>query len=270
MGQLSGSLAHGVKLLERFLQDEPTPQKMLTFERDLSILLREGGRRIMAWVLHRLEPEVSAEAPALLRLEGRLSRRRRKHRRSVATLFGTVVVWRRLYEPRERGVRAMHPLERRLGIEAGIATPALAARVGLWAVDHPQRQVLDMLADDHGVQWSCPALRKVLSSLRAGMEQHRHASQVAQVVSWLQQARASKGRYRPTLAVGRDGIFVPLRHGVWQEGATATVSVLDRQGERVGTVYLGHMPEPGQSPLTAQLNMMLQDIFRQVNSHALR
>jgi hypothetical protein len=30
--QLAGSLAHGVKLLDRFLHDEPTPQKMLTFE----------------------------------------------------------------------------------------------------------------------------------------------------------------------------------------------------------------------------------------------
>jgi hypothetical protein len=41
---------------------------------------------------------------------------------------------------------------------------------------------------------------------------------------------------RPTLAVGRDGIFVPLRHGVGQEGSTATIAVLDRQGKRVGMV----------------------------------
>jgi hypothetical protein len=67
----------------------------------------------------------------------------------VATLFGTVDVWRRLYEPLERGVHSMHPLERRLGIEAGCATPALAERVGKWAADHTQRQVLTMLAGDH-------------------------------------------------------------------------------------------------------------------------
>jgi hypothetical protein len=84
------------------------------------------------------------------------------------------------------------------------------------------------------------------------MATHRHTSQVAQVVSWLAHARASTGRYQPTLAVGRDGIFVPLRHQVGQEGATATVSVLDRRGKRLGTVYLGHLPEPGQKTLTAQ------------------
>jgi hypothetical protein len=52
--QLSGSLARGVRLIDQFVHDEPTPQNMMTFERDLSILLRDVGRRIMAWVaLHK-------------------------------------------------------------------------------------------------------------------------------------------------------------------------------------------------------------------------
>ena len=48
VGQLSGSLAHGVRLLDQFLHDEPTPQKMTACERELRALLREVGRRIMA------------------------------------------------------------------------------------------------------------------------------------------------------------------------------------------------------------------------------
>jgi hypothetical protein len=75
---------------------------------------------------------------------------------------------------------------------------------------------------------------------------------------------------RPPLSVGRDGIFVPLRGGVAQEGATATVSVLDRRGQRVGTVYLGLMPESGQATLTEQLTSLLQAIFQQVDSQLLR
>ncbi len=84
------------------------------------------------------------------------------------------------------------------------------------------------------------------------MGAHRQAAQVDQVVGWVHQAQASTGRWQPTLAVGRDGVNVPMRHGAWKEGATATVSVLDRRGKRVGTVYLGHMPESGQTTLTAQ------------------
>jgi hypothetical protein len=268
--QLSGSLAHGVKLFEQFLHDEPPPQKMANVAWGLSALLREVGRHIMAWVWNRLEPAHSDETPSRLWLEGRLYRRRRKYRSSWATLFGTVEVWRSLYEPLERGVRSMHPLELRLGVEAGIAPPALAERVGRWAAAHPPRQVLDMVEEDHAVQWSCPSLRTLLSSLRAGMAPYRHASQGDQVVSGLERARASQGRFRPTLSVGRDGIFVPLRHGIFPEGATATVSVLDRNGKRLGTVYRGHMPEPGQGTLTAQLHAMLQAILSRVDSQGLR
>ncbi len=268
--QLSGSLAHGAKLIAQFLAHEPTPQKMATFAQELSTLLREVGRRIVAWVLNHVEPESNDDTPSRLQFEGQYYRRRGKHRSMVSTLFGTVEVQRRLYEPLERGRRALHPLERRLGVEAGIATPALAERVGRWAANHTQRQVLAMLAEEHRVHWSCTSLRKVLVHLRTGMATHRQAAQVAQVVGWIMQARASKGRYCPTLSVGRDGIFVPLRHGVWQEGATATISVMDRRGQRLGTVYLGHMPEAGQGTLTAQLNALLQDILHQVDSQCLR
>jgi hypothetical protein len=119
VGQLSGSLAHGVRLLDQCLRDEPTPQKMTAFAWELRALLREVGRRIMAWVLNHMEPKNAGEAPSRVRFAGRLSRRRAQHRSAWATLFGPVEVWRRLYEPVERGVRSLHPLERRLGIEAG-------------------------------------------------------------------------------------------------------------------------------------------------------
>ena len=268
--QLSGSLAHGAKLIDQCLHQEPTPQKMATFERELSALLQEVGRRIIAWVLNHLEPEGSEEAPSRLWWKGGAYRRRRKHRATIATLFGPVIVWRRLYEPLGQGARALHPLESRVGIEAGLATPALAERIGVWATDHTQRQVLEMLTQDHGVQWSCTTLRKLLGSLSAGLGAHRQAAQVDQVVSWLHQARASKGRWQPTLAVGRDGVNVPLRHGAWKEGATATVSVMDRRGKRVGTVYLGQMPESGQTTLTTQLTALIQDSLKQVDAQDLR
>jgi hypothetical protein len=38
VAQRSGSLAHGVRLLEQCLHDEPTPQKMAPFARELGAL----------------------------------------------------------------------------------------------------------------------------------------------------------------------------------------------------------------------------------------
>lgn len=268
--QWAGLLAHAVSLLEQFLSHEPTPQAMATFERELSALLREVGHCVMTWVCNRIEPATPADAPSRLWFGGRAYRRRRKYRGTIATLFGTVVVWRLLYEPLEPGMRSIHPLELRLGLEVGVATPALAERLGSWAADHSQRQVLEMLAHDHGVHWSGTTLRKLLASLSAGMAAHRHAAQVEQVVGWLSQAHGSKGRWQPTLSVGRDGVNVPMRHRAWKEGATATVSVLDRRGKRLGTVYLGQMPESGQGTLTEQLTTLLQDVLRHVDSQRLR
>src|ERR671930_36834 len=125
--QLSGLLAQGTRLLERFIKAEPTPATTMAFERALSRLLREVGRRIMAWAFNRLEPEADDEAPSRVVFEGRLYRRRRKHPHEVGTLFGPVTLWRRLYEPRGRRGHAIHPLELRLGIEAGLATPTRGA-----------------------------------------------------------------------------------------------------------------------------------------------
>jgi hypothetical protein len=268
--QLSGLLARGTRLLERFIHAEPTPETTMAFERELSDLLREVGRRIMAWTLNRLEPDVDNEAPLRVSVEGRLYRRRRQHPHVVGTLFGPVTLWRRLYEPLGHRSRSIHPLELRLGIEAGLATPALAERIGYWATDHTQNEVLEIIQRDHGVSWSCTSLRKLLGSLCVGMAPHREGAQVEQVLSWIEQARAAKGRFRPTLSVGRDGIFVPLRGGVAQEGATATVSVLDGRGKRVGTAYLGLMPESGQRTLTDQLTGLLQAILSRVDSQNLR
>src|ERR687891_2741808 len=123
----------------------PTPTKTMIFERELSALLREVGRRIMTWTLNRLEPKADSEAPLRVAFEGRLYRRRRQHPHVVGTLFGPVTRWRRLYEPLGRRGRSIHPLELRLGIEAGLATPALAERVGRWGTDYTQHEALEML-----------------------------------------------------------------------------------------------------------------------------
>jgi hypothetical protein len=68
MVQLSGSLACGVRLLDQFLHDEPTLQRIAGFAWETSVLLREVGRRMMARVLQHLEPENDADAPPRLQL----------------------------------------------------------------------------------------------------------------------------------------------------------------------------------------------------------
>jgi hypothetical protein len=132
-------------------------------------------------------------------------------------------------------------------------------------VGHTQKQVRDWLVRDHGVRWSAKSLRKLLVSLRSGLSSFREAAQVEKLLGLLKKAARSKGRHRPVLAAGRDGIMVPLRGGKYREAATGTVCVHDRKGKRLGTVYLGQMPQAGQGALTDQLTALLNEVLRHCN-----
>jgi hypothetical protein len=62
--------------------------------------------------------------------------------------------------------------------------------------------------------------------------------------------------------VGRDGLMLPiLGQAKYKEAAVATVSVLNRWGKRLGTVYLGQMPQAGQTELSEELTRLLQDVL---------
>jgi hypothetical protein len=95
----------------------------------------------------------------------------------------------------------------------------------------------------------------------AGSDSTRHTTQTKQIVDWLRAAFRSRGRFNPVLAVGRDGIMVPMISLGYQEASVATIAVYDRRGKRLGTVYLGCMPEKLQRTLTKQLTDLLQAVL---------
>ena len=141
-----------------------------------------------------------------------------------------------------KGLQRCAQLTRKLGLEVGWATPALTERVGQAAVTSSQNSVLEYLKRNHGVSWSVATLRRVIAGLSEGMESHRHDASVAQVLKWLEQAYASRGGRKPVLAVGRDGLMLPIRgEACYREGATATVSVHDRKGRRLSLRIFRHL-----------------------------
>ena len=165
----------------------------------------------------------------------------------------------------------MFPLELQLGIVAGVATPALADRVALLSSDLTQRQLLDVLRSQHQVCWGAETLRKTVAAMAAGLSPFRHQAQVSKLLNLLKQAAETVGPRKIQLVVGRDGIMLPIR-GLkkYKEGATATVSVYSRWGKRLGTVYLGQMPEELQVTLSDELTRLLTDVLGQWNGAPLR
>jgi len=251
------------QLIVAFRADEPTPSTCYHFEIQLHAALRDLGRIIVEWTYNHLEPDDRHLMPNHLRCDGDWYRcRALTPNRSVATLFGTITLWRYLYQPLHGVERSIFPLEIRLGLAAGRATPALAERVARAATDSTQGTVLADLKRDQAVAWSVAKLRAVIAATWEGMAPQAQAAQVARVLAWLEQAHESRGSRKPVLAAGRDGVFVPIRgDDSYREAATATLSVYDRAGRRLGTVYLGRMPEPGQGALSGQLTRLITDVL---------
>ena len=238
------------RLTRRFRRGEISPITMFQFERELQDLLRELGRRIVQWTINGVEPKERSEMPGQLRWDGDYYRRHPKSPlRNLNCLFGPIKLLRYCYQPLETCGPCLFPLQIQLGIVAGVATPALADQVARGAADLTQRQLLDQLRS-HRVVWGVGTVRKVTHAMAEMLSVHRQEAQVQQVLDWLKQATESKGPRRSTISVGRDGVMIPIvKQSKYKEACTATLSVLDRRGRRIGTVYLGQMPEPHQTTL---------------------
>jgi hypothetical protein len=242
------------------------PEGMAKFEEELSLLLREIGRLIVQWTLNHLEPPSRTDMPPTLYWKFDAYRPKRlSPMKNLNCLFGPIRVSRWLYEScNGLDLPALFPLEHCLGIVASVATPALANVVARLSVDFTQRHVLETLRQQYAVVWGPATLRRVTKAMAEGIAPFQHAARIEKLLGWLQQAASGTGPVRFTLAVGRDGLMLPIRgKETYKEAATATVSVFDRWGKRLGTVYLGQMPESGQGTLSDELTHLLYNVLTQ-------
>jgi hypothetical protein len=250
------------ELQRRFEADPPTPAAAYTLEKELKAAFDEAGRSLLEETFNRREPAARDQAAPRVRYHKQTYRINKRTPAEVATSFGPITLWSWLYLCSEDGEPGLHPLHVSLGIGAGAATPALLERVARVAVDHTQAEVRAWLQREHGLSWSNDRLRAALRGFRQALAPFVPALQQQRVVQWLEQAEGSRGRHRPVLAAGRDGIMVPMRGGGYEEGSTATVSVYDRRRRRLGTVYLGQMPEAKQTTLSQALTALLRGVLR--------
>jgi hypothetical protein len=246
-----------------------SPVAALKFERELDELLRELGRVVTELAYNQLEGEQHQELPHYVEHEAGQYRRlnEKTPNREVATLFGKITLWRHGYRYGERDVTepTIFPLEVQLGLAEG-ATPALASEAARMMAETgaTQETVLAQLKERHGVTWGVKKLRAVTENLATAMERFRREYQAKQVVEWLRQAQGSPGRHRPVLAVGRDGITLQTQpHSFYEVATTATLTVYDRRGHRLGTVYLAYAPELGQQTMTDELTALVEEVLRQ-------
>jgi hypothetical protein len=230
--------------------------------------LREFGRVLLETLFNRLEGDGS-ELPHDVMLSGQGYRRLGKKTRNdhVATLFGKVCLWRFPYRIWERDVNepCLFPLELQLGLVQGV-TPALADLIGrrMAEAGATQNRVLKQLRNEQGVSMGVKRLRKLVAALDEGLSLYREACQVEALLEALKEADRSRGNRKPVIAVGRDGITLRQhKPSVFEIATTATVTIFDRSGKRLMTVYLAWPPELGQATMSKMLTSLLNEVLKQ-------
>lgn len=243
--------------VQRFHSAAVTPRSFLDLENELAALAAEACRQVLEREANAAEPDDKRALANKVRYHKETYRINKKTPTSLATRFGTITLRSFYYLNEEDGEPGLHPLWLRLGIGAGRATPGLLERVARLSVDHTQAEVRAWLLREHGVKWSNDRLRAALTGFRQALLPFVAGLQKARLLTWLRQAEQARGRHRPVLAVGRDGIMIPMRSAGYEEASTATVSVYDRRRRRLGTIYLGQMPQAKQVTLSDLLTQLL-------------
>jgi hypothetical protein len=262
---LQPALQQLLDLAAQFRAAAVSPEATLQFEQQVQLQLREIGREVVQHTYNSLEPHNVPDLPKHVRFEGgcytRLGRKTPQH---VWTLFGQVCLRRVGYRSTYKdGAPTLFPLAHSLGLIHG-ASPALASYAGrlFGSAGMTQSQIRAHLRAERGVGWGVKKLRQFLAELSEQLKSQRHECQVARLVLLLAQAHASKGKHKPVLAAGRDGICMAIRvkkGRVFEVATTATVSVYDRSGKRLGTVYLAYAPQPEQTQMSKELTRLLRD-----------
>lgn len=235
------------------------------FEITLLGIVREFGRLVLQAVVQSLEPE----DPQLLSRDvyyqcGGYRRRGDQTRNAnIGTRFGNIVLWRRGYRSWQRGEETIFPVELLLGLTENLS-PALLDLVGrsLASAGMSQQATLTLIKEQCGVSMGVKRLRACTASLADAVEPLRQEAQVDRLLEMFRQAAESSGARKPVLAVGRDGITLrQYKYSFFEVATAATVSVHDRAGKRIGTVYLAYPPEPGQATMDGMLTDLLLDLF---------
>ena len=244
-----------------------SPTAPLDLEHRLAEQLRDVGRERLEWLYNRLEGDDPRALSSPLRVEGedyRIVRKKTPH--AVDTLFGPIRLRRHLDRPvsRDSAEGSIVPLERSLGVGAG-TSPALAEAAARYAAEAgaTQRQVQHQLRARHGVTIGTQRLRALTAHVSGTMAEARQEFPVVRLLDLLGRADRSTGRTKPVLSVSRDGISLREdRHGLFEVATTGTVTVSDRRGQRLGTVYLALAPESGQHQMTDQLTGLIEEVLQ--------
>lgn len=244
--------------LREFSHRKLTPRSFQGLELRLERLGRELARVLLQHALNKIE---ASSQPDPIQWEHRTHHPSERQSRTIETRLGTVEYCRWVYQNELLFVRDVVAMDLRLGLIGDRVSPALAHKLGRLAADLPQQPAIEQLAEQFNVHFSVDTYRRVVECLSYEVRYLHDKVAIEQLTRWIDKAAETQGNHEVLLLVGRDGVHVPMR-GCWKEAGCATLAVYDRNRKRLGTIYLGEMPQSKQPELTKRLIDVIQGTFQ--------
>lgn len=244
---------NGTLTLRRVVEIEvPAGGSLYEAESRMQAALQEAGMELTAILLH----SVDADGRPLTRDGQRLTAKSVKEPLVVECTFGSVRIERWAYQSSSGGA-CVYPLDEKMDL-IGSATPKLARSIAFKSAHTPAARVAEDLADNHARNVSV----HYIQNLSALMGELIIAAQPA----------PDTGKMPPpemvaTIAVGVDGTCIQVtteneeaaaaateaspatprdkrkhRSLEWHIAMVGTLTLLDNEGERLGSIYLGCAP----------------------------
>lgn len=239
------------------------------FEEELHAVFAAAEREVLGHELARLDINV----PVVI-VEDIVHTQVLRGTATYVTRAGEVKVERSLYRAAGEDF-SICPMELRAGIVEGFWTP-WAAMLAVWAVAHLTPAEAEELFDRvGGMTPSRSSLDRLPRSVSLRWEDQRETFEdaVRAVEAVPDEAVA--------VAVSLDGIMVPMKDGErqakragarargketrgpagYQEASCGTITLYDKDGERLDTLSFGRMPEKGKATLKAMLREELKAVL---------
>lgn len=225
-------------------------------------------------VIHRLTQAIGQESMkealecydienTTINVEGEKYRKKDKAPHTYQTAQGPVKVERYIYAHATEKGKSICPMELQTGIIESYWSP-MAAKNAMWSLTHLTPQDLEELC----MRWGgMNPSKSSLDRLPKALQKHWEPQTIEhhQTLSMDEKIPAEA----VCLAVSLDGVMIGMKnlqensHGtIWQEASCGTVSLFDKEGERLCTYYYGRMPESKKITLKTQLKNHVEIILK--------
>jgi hypothetical protein len=176
---------------------------------------------------------------------------KRPQEKYYQTPFGEVLVERHIYQ-RAGGGKIFCPLENGARIMRN-ATPRFAKMVSYKMGQGSAGEVQRDLEENHGRALSRLLVQELSAFVGAVVQ--------AKEETWRYATPELEGEIE-TVSISVDGTCVLLREGQWREAMTGSISLYNRSGDRLHTIYIGAAPEYGKAAFFERMEREISHVKR--------